>query len=226
MSLNPGLAPSEYTAALISVLRDNRALVQGASALEIGIGSGVVLAALGKLGAASLEGVDIELTAVKAARRLLGRLGFNEITKLHKGDMWKPLRERRFDLIVANLPSLPTKEPLPSGRYAAWSYGGPNGRMVLDPFLHELSDHLTPDGNAFIPHAGFLDMDRTRTIAEEHGLSLEVASKTMFCAPQEKLNRMTPEVVTAQTDVSMHFFGPFAFVDTYILRFCRVLKLG
>ena len=40
------LQPSEYTAALIQVLRARAAWVRGAHALEIGSGSGVVLAAL------------------------------------------------------------------------------------------------------------------------------------------------------------------------------------
>ena len=54
------LRPSEYTAALIQALQARRATVSGARALEIGSGSGVVLAALAELGAASLCGVDIE----------------------------------------------------------------------------------------------------------------------------------------------------------------------
>ena len=58
------LRPSEYTAALIQVLQANAGRVRGATVLEIGSGSGVVLAALGGLGAASLCGIDIEEDAV------------------------------------------------------------------------------------------------------------------------------------------------------------------
>ena len=61
------LRPSEYTAALIQVLQAKAALVRGAKVLEIGSGSGVVLAALGELGAASLCGIDIEEDAVARA---------------------------------------------------------------------------------------------------------------------------------------------------------------
>jgi len=46
------LRPSEYTAALIQLLQAKAAKVRGAKVLEIGSGSGVVLAALGELGAA------------------------------------------------------------------------------------------------------------------------------------------------------------------------------
>jgi hypothetical protein len=51
------LRPSEYTAALIHVLRANTACVQGATVLEVGSGCGMVFAALG---AGSLCGIDIE----------------------------------------------------------------------------------------------------------------------------------------------------------------------
>ena len=69
------LRPSEYTAALINVLRGRAAWVRGADVLEIGSGSGVVLAALGALGAASLCGIDIEHDAVVSGELLLRQLG-------------------------------------------------------------------------------------------------------------------------------------------------------
>jgi protein-L-isoaspartate O-methyltransferase len=64
----PTLRPSEYTAALIQVLRAHPEKVRGANVLEIGSGSAVVLAALGDLGAASLCGVDIEHDAIDGDR--------------------------------------------------------------------------------------------------------------------------------------------------------------
>src|ERR1044072_3184350 len=69
------LPPSEYTAALIQVLQAKAAAVCGAKVLEIGAGSGVVLAALGELGAASLCGIDIEEEDVEAGRVLRGATG-------------------------------------------------------------------------------------------------------------------------------------------------------
>src|SRR5579863_5603977 len=72
----PAFRPSEYTATLIHALRERRNLAYGASALEIGPGCGVVLAAIGQLGAASLCGVDVEGSAVAASAILLHSLGF------------------------------------------------------------------------------------------------------------------------------------------------------
>ena len=91
------LRPSEYTSALIQVLRARAACVRGADALEVGSGSGVVLAALGSLGAASLCGIDIENEAVVSGALLLRELGYGD-AQFHQGDMWRPVVGRRFDL--------------------------------------------------------------------------------------------------------------------------------
>jgi release factor glutamine methyltransferase len=99
------LRPSEYTAALIETLTGMRRVVQGATVLEIGSGSGVVLAALAGLGAASLCGIDREDQAIRTAEILLGSVGAE--AELLCGDLWQPVTGRRFDLVVANLPHFP-----------------------------------------------------------------------------------------------------------------------
>ena len=82
----PALRPSEYTASLIQGLRDRSGWICGVDALEMGSGSGVVLATLGELGAASLCGVDIEAAAVTASiARCWPKLGYER-------DLAGPLR--------------------------------------------------------------------------------------------------------------------------------------
>ena len=103
----PSFRPSEYTAALIQVLRIRADWIRGAKTLELGSGSGVVLAAMGALGAATLCGIDIESDAVIAGALLLQHLGHRANAELHQGDMWMPVGCRRFDLIAANLPQFP-----------------------------------------------------------------------------------------------------------------------
>jgi release factor glutamine methyltransferase len=131
------LRPSEYTAALIQVLQAKAAKVRGAKVLEIGSGSGVVLAALGELGAASLCGIDIEEDAVTSGMLLLAELGHGETAELHLGDMWRPVTGRRFDLIVANLPHFPMERSDVPGRLPSWSAGSilssRGSRRILPP---------------------------------------------------------------------------------------------
>ena len=63
------LRPSEYTSALIQALRSEPERVRGRQVLEIGSGSGVVLAVLGTLGAGSVCGIDIEEDAIESSSR-------------------------------------------------------------------------------------------------------------------------------------------------------------
>jgi release factor glutamine methyltransferase len=213
----PALRPSEYTAALIQVLRANPERVRGANVLEIGSGSAVVLAALGALGADSLCGVDIEHDAVDAGALLLDELGHTS-AELHQGDMWLPVAGRRFGLVVANLPHFPMQPVEVAGRLPTWSSGGSDGRWLLDAFLEGLPVHLAPGGRAVITHNAFVGLERSRAIAEQHGLALRVMLTTLVYIPGDKLGRMTRSVLCAEEGRSLHRYGPYTFGDVYIVE--------
>jgi release factor glutamine methyltransferase len=212
------LRPSEYTASLIQVLQANAARVGGADALEIGTGSGVVLATLGALGARSLCGVDIEQTAVEISRRLMDRLGYNGKADLLRGDMWQPLVDRRFGVIVANLPHFPMEAREVEGRLPTWSAGGADGRRLLDRFLAGLPQYLAPGGLAVITHNAFVNLDRSREIVRGLGLELRVAATTLVYIADEKLDLMTESVLDAQDGKTIHRFGPYTFADMHIVE--------
>src|SRR6478735_5321654 len=82
--------PSQYTAALLQTLRLHPDWVRGARVLEIGCGSGVLLAAAGRLGAAALCGVDLEPDAVAATRSLLREFDLAAGVEVHRGDLFAP----------------------------------------------------------------------------------------------------------------------------------------
>ncbi|MBS0538944.1 MAG: hypothetical protein JSR47_09325 [Proteobacteria bacterium] len=214
----PALRPSEYTATLIQGLRARAAWVRGADALEIGSGSGVVLATLGGLGAASLCGVDIEQKAVTLGVELLGKLGYGASSQVLCGDMWRPVAGRRFGLVTANLPHFPMTDPDISGRLPSWSDGGPDGRRLLDPFLGGLPDHLTPGGRAVIAHNGFVDLERSRALAAKGGLDLRIACTTLVYVPDDKLEHMTDGVLKREEGRSIHRYGPYVFADMHIVE--------
>ncbi|HYD07037.1 MAG TPA: methyltransferase domain-containing protein [Reyranella sp.] len=215
----PALRPSEYTAALIQVLQTDAARVRGAHVLEIGSGSGVVMAAVSKLGAASTCGVDIEQDAVDAGSLLLRRLG--HAAEFHCGDMWLPVAGRRFDLIVANLPHFPM-EPVPiAGRLPTWSSGGADGRWLLDGFIKGLPVHLLDGGRALITHNAFVGLERTRELARAHGFAVAVHLTVLVYIAEEKLARMTPAVLRAEEGRSIHRYGPYAFGEVHIVEVAR-----
>lgn len=210
------LRPSEYTAALLHALRIEPQRVRGASVLDIGSGSGVLLAALATMGAASLCGVDIEQDAVETGAALLHGLGYR--AELLRGDMWQPVRGRRFDLIVANLPHFPMEHCPVSGRRASWSSGGPDGRELLDPFIEGLPDHLSPGGRAVSTHNAFVDLDRSRAVAARLGLELRVVLTVQVHIAAEKAALMTPSVLAAEQGRSIRTYGPHVFADMHIVE--------
>jgi len=220
------LRPSEYTAALIQVLRGAAHHLRGARVLEIGSGSGVVLAALGALGAGSMCGIDIEDDAVVSGMWLLGELGHGDRAEFHRGDLWRPVAGRRFDVVVANLPHFPMMQSDLPGRLPTWSAGGLDGRSLLDPFLEGLADHLEPGARSFITHNVFVGLERTREVLARHGFALRVALTTLVFVPPEKLARMTEDVLRTETGRTIHRYGPYAFADVHIVEIAAPEVLG
>ena len=212
------LRPSEYTAALIQVLRADPARARGASVLEIGSGSGVVLASLGALGAGSLCGIDIEDEAVAAGADLLRELGHGKSAEFMRGDMWLPVGGRRFDLIVANLPHFPMSRGDVPGRLPTWSAGGLDGRRLLDFFLDGLPGYLAPGGRAVITHNAFVDLERTRQMAARSGLEVRVALTVLVYIAADKLERMTARALEAAEGISIHRYGAYAFGEMHIVE--------
>ena len=212
------LRPSEYTSALIQVLRGKAAQLRGASVLEIGSGSGVVLAALGALGAASLYGVDIEDDAIDEGLTLLCELGYAEITRIERGDMWQPVGGRRFDLIVANLPHFPMPPNEVKARLSTWSCGGADGRQLLNPFLEGLAQHLAPGGRAVITHNAFVSVQQSRSLLRRHGLALRIVQTFLVNIPDLKLELLTPGILTSDAGRTIFRYGPHAFADMHIVE--------
>ena len=218
VSTDPSLSPSEYTAALIQVLRERPLAVAGARTLEIGIGSGVVLAEMGVLGAASLCGVDIERPAIDASLALLAEEGLDDRTTLHHGDMWEPVAEHHFDLIVANLPHFPMLGGGYGIRRPSWSDGGPDGRRFLDPFIGSLARQLHKGGRALMTHNAFVGLDTTCERLQQIGLQARPALSRLVFIPDEKILLMPDAVWRREEGRTLFRCGPYAFGELVVLE--------
>lgn len=80
---------------------------------DLGTGSGILAILLAKTYPESrVFGMDISEAALAVAARNSERHGVSDRVMLRQGDLWDALRDRsmRFDLIVANLPYIPSSE--------------------------------------------------------------------------------------------------------------------
>jgi release factor glutamine methyltransferase len=85
---------------------------ESASVLDVGVGSGAIACAIAaELPNASVDAVDISPDALRVARENAARLHVDSRVTFYEGDLLGSLpRERRYDVVVANLPYVPTDD--------------------------------------------------------------------------------------------------------------------
>lgn len=106
--------------------------LDGLRVLDVGTGSGILLAAAGRLGASVLAGCDLDPVAIEAARTYLGDCGFSP--GLFRGSI-HAVRTHRFPLILANLNATLILNLLPPLMEAL----EPRGTLILSGILMEES---------------------------------------------------------------------------------------
>lgn len=208
------LRPSPYTTALLRVIQEQCSEKKLSSVLDVGVGSGVLLAALGQLGAQELWGVDINSDALKAAEDLLSEHSPDIPRWLLEGDMWNPLPPQKyFDVIVANLPHFPAHvEAL--DRPKTWTGG--DGRKMIDRFIEALPERLNPNGVAFITHHDLVGIKKTLSCIQACGLTSATVSRwTVFETP-ERMSAVSPQTLHEGGE-TLQYLGGYAFVDARIL---------
>jgi release factor glutamine methyltransferase len=156
------------------LLADNLRVVEGESVLDLGTGSGI-LAVSSALQGGDVVAVDINPYAIRCAKanakinRVSGRINFLQ------GDLFSALsREVLFDLVLFNAPYLPSQageEDTWLGR--SWA-GGPDGRLVVDRFISEVSAHLKLDGRVLLMQSTLTGTEQTIQKFAEHSLTAVV----------------------------------------------------
>lgn len=111
---------------------------------DIGTGTGVLAAVLAKRGAREVVATDINPRAVQCAQGNMNRLGTADRVHVEEADLW-PASEQRADVVVCNPPWIPGRptSALEQGIYDPQS-------DVLNRFLAELPQHLTPNGEGWL----------------------------------------------------------------------------
>jgi ribosomal protein L3 glutamine methyltransferase len=100
---------------------------------------------------ARLDAVDLSADALEVARRNVADHGLAERIALLKGDLYEPLGERRYDLILANPPyvdaeSLAAFPPEFAAEPRLAHAGGSDGLDIVRRILARTREFLEPDG--------------------------------------------------------------------------------
>lgn len=213
--------PSDYTGMLMHALRAGISGYGRGSGLDMGVGSGVLLATLGTLGVERLVGVDIDPGAICAASALLDDMRLRDRATLLEGSLWQPVGAARFDIVVANLPHFAATEPSDPDRSPYWSMGGADGRRLLDPFLVGLGAHLCNTGVALITHNAFVGFDRTEAMLASQGLMVRRVLSTTVPLHPTKTELLCPKVRAKYTGAGLCQFGSYEFAVVDILEIRR-----
>ncbi|WP_434600350.1 HemK2/MTQ2 family protein methyltransferase [Streptomyces sp. A5-4] len=174
----PGVyAPQDDTSVLVSALRREPAL-GGSDVLDVGTGSGALAVAAARHGAARVTAVDVSLRAVLTARLNARLAGYGRTVRVHRGDLLEPVRGRRFDLVLANPPYVPSPDlrlPL-RGPARAWDASG-DGRAVVDRLCARVPGLLGPGGVFLLVHSALCGTAPTVRQLTARGLEVQVTDR-------------------------------------------------
>lgn len=160
---------------LAGLVRESGA-AQGASVLDVFTGSGILAVSAALAGARDTTAVDLSRRAVLTAR-INARLNGVRVDGI-RGDVFEPVRGRRFDLVLANPPYVPSEDDaLPvRGRARAWEAGA-DGRALLDRFCPAVAEHLEPGGRVLIVQSSLAGEDETCAALAATGLETQVVAR-------------------------------------------------
>jgi ribosomal protein L3 glutamine methyltransferase len=122
------------------------------SVLDLCTGSGcLAVLASRQFPNARIDAIDISADALDVARRNIADYGLADRVKLHRGDLFKPIGEARYDLIISNPPYVDEKgmADLPRECRAEPKLafaGGADGLDIIRRILNEAGRHLTLHG--------------------------------------------------------------------------------
>lgn len=161
------------------LLADNLEIKSGQSVLEIGTGSGIVAMYASKL-TDDITVTDINFDACLLAEKNFKDNGIENIEILF-GNLFEPVKNRKFDVILFNTPYLPTEDDEVLDDTINYAFdGGLNGRKVIDLFLNEVGDHLNEGGIVQMIQSSLSGNEETLEKLDHLGFIAEIAASEHF----------------------------------------------
>ena len=135
----------------LAFLRQRALEGRESAVLDVGTGSGAIACTIAAQTQRAVDATDASPAALDVAARNARRLGVAPLCRFFRGDLLEPVASRRYDLIVANLPYLPTCDlPAPpdpvSFEPVAALDGGPDGLDCYRRLLQAAPAVLAAEG--------------------------------------------------------------------------------
>lgn len=172
--------------------------------LDLCTGSGCIGIALAHaFPEARVDATDIEPGPLEIAQRNVREHGLADRVTVIESDLFDALEERRYDLIVANPPYVPSASMnrLPQEYRAEPNValdGGESGLDLILPLLCDAADYLTPDG-LLIVEAGEAQSHLTKALGEVEltWLEFEHGGEGVFFMTGEQAQQLRPQFTQA-----------------------------
>lgn len=161
------------------LLAENLEIKEGQSVLEIGTGSGLV-SMYASLLTDNVTATDINYNALELAEKNFKLNNINNI-KLEFGDLFEPIKNEKFDVILFNTPYLPTDSNDIINDDLNYAFdGGLDGRNVIERFLNEAPNHLNDNGIIQMIQSSLSDTEKTLDTLDQLSFIAEVAKSERF----------------------------------------------
>lgn len=161
------------------LLAENLEIKEGQSVLEIGTGSGLV-SMYASLLTDNVTATDINYNALELAEKNF-KLNNIATIRLEFGDLFEPIKNEKFDVILFNTPYLPTdSEDIINDDLNYAFDGGLDGRNVIERFLNEAPNHLNDNGIIQMIQSSLSDTEKTLDKLNQLGFIAEVAKSERF----------------------------------------------
>ena len=161
------------------LLAENLEIKEGQSVLEIGTGSGIV-SMYASLLTDDVTATDINYNALELAEKNF-KINNIDTIKLEFGDLFEPIKDQKFDVILFNTPYLPTDSDDIINDDLNYAFdGGLDGRNVIDRFINQVSNHLNDKGIVQMIQSSLSDNEKTLNMFDRNGFIAEIAESEKF----------------------------------------------